>query len=293
MPELPEVEVLALHLRPHLVGETIREVHVIRPRVIRPNSASELSRRLVGSRVTSLERRGKFLLFGTTPDSSRGGVTEVPVLGHLGMTGRMFVQSAELPLPRHTAVHLLLGRSRMIYQDPRLFGRFTLDLSSVKELGPEPLGEEFSVEAFHARLQGSRQPIKVRLLDQALVAGVGNIYASEALFRAGIRPTRRSDQLRAAETARLHGAIRETLREAIECGISLDLDFSGQATGEGDGLFYYGRASVAGGSESKGGGERLRVYDRAGEPCVVCGTAIRRLVQAARSTYFCPRCQKR
>ena len=293
MPELPEVEVLARPLRPRVVGERIHEVHVLRPRVIRPNSESELSRPLVGSRITSLERRGKFLLFGTAPESPKAKAQEVQVLGHLGMTGRMFVQSAGLPLPRHTAVHLLLGRSRMIYQDPRLFGRFTLDLSSLKDLGPEPLGEEFSVEEFHARLRASRQPIKVRLLDQALVAGVGNIYASEALFRAGIRPTRRSDRLRVEETARLHGAIRETLREAIECGSSLDLDFSGQASREGDGLFYYGSASGAGGSEPKGSGERLQVYDRAGEPCVACGTAIQRIVQTARSTYFCPECQKR
>ena len=201
------------------------------------------------------------------------------------MTGRMFLARKNEPWPKHAAVVLDLGAKNFIYEDTRYFGRFTLDLASVNKLGPEPLGEEFSVADFGRQLKKSRQPIKVKLLDQSLVAGVGNIYASEALFRAGISPRRAANKLTNAQTGELQGAIFEVLTEAIDCGSTLPLNFSAVKS---DGLFYFGHAAGVPDFYS----ERLRVYDRAGQPCIHCASRIKRIVQAARSTFFCPRCQK-
>ena len=281
MPELPEVEVLRRHLAPLLLGRTIAAVHVERERVIRPTRPADLSRALLGASITGVGRRGKYLLF-----ELRKGDQHPRLLGHLGMTGRMFLQDIHEPSPPHTAVHLDLGSDRFIYQDPRAFGRFTLDLRSLERLGPEPLSDGFQPDAFARALRQSRQAIKVKLLDQTLVTGIGNIYASEALHRAGISPRKSARRLRTAECARLHRAIRAVLEEAITCGCALPLDFSG--TGSGDGLFYYGSATAREGA----GEERLRVYDRENEPCITCGTPVRRIVQATRSTFYCPACQR-
>jgi formamidopyrimidine-DNA glycosylase len=283
MPELPEVEVLARHLRPALRGKTVRRVQVRRAKVIRPTTESELRRALVGAKFKSLERRGKYLLFSFHSPALRN---EIILLGHLGMTGRMYVAPKEQPLPKHAAVVLELSRGNFIYEDTRYFGRFTLDLATLQSLGPEPLDGNFSAEHFARALKRSRQPVKVKLLDQSLVAGVGNIYASEALFRAGISPKRSAARLTSAQVKRLHHAIREVLTEAIDCGSTIPLNFSGAR--KTDGLFYFGRAEGALDYYA----ERLWVYDRAGKPCVKCGATIRRTVQAARSTFYCPHCQK-
>ncbi len=281
MPELPEVEVLARHLRPALRGKTIHGIRVRRAKVLAPTSEAQLKRALKGTRFQSLSRRGKYLLFEFQSPSR---AKNVMVLGHLGMTGRMFVTRKNEPLPKHAAVILDLGDSDFIYEDTRYFGRLTLDLSSVEKLGPEPLDDGFSPELLVRELKRSRQPIKVKLLDQSLVAGVGNIYASEALFRAGISPRRASNRLTFAQVKRLHGTVREVLAEAIDCGSTLPLNFSGKKT---DGLFYFGHAATSQDFYT----ERLQVYDRAGKPCLDCGAPIKRVVQAARSTYYCPRCQ--
>ena len=281
MPELPEVEVLARHLAPLIRGRLIRAVEVHRARVIRPTSVPELSRRLVGSRFTGLERRGKYLLFSLNPCS---GGEPFELLGHLGMNGRFFLQPEAEPLPRHTAVVLALDRHRLIFEDTRYFGRFTLDTSSIAGLGPEPLSEEFTPEGLAKALWRSSQAIKVKLLDQSLVAGVGNIYASEALFRARISPRLAARRLRPEQVNRLHRAIRAVLEEAIRFGSTVPLDWDG--SGDGDGLFYFGRAEGAPDYYV----ERLRVYDRAGQPCPRCHVPIRRIVQAGRSTYYCAAC---
>ena len=282
MPELPEVEVLARHLRPLLTGKTVRAVDVRRARVLRPTPSVRFQKEVRGAKFLGLQRRGKYLLF----ELRRPGARErLVLLGHLGMTGRMYLAPKNAPLPNHAAVVLRLGARSFIYEDTRYFGRLTLDLSAVKKLGPEPLAEAFSVEVFGRELKRSRQTIKVKLLDQSLVAGIGNIYASEALFRSGISPKRAANRLTIAQVKELHRAIRDVLREAIECGSTIPLNFAGRKT---DGLFYFGRAAEA----PDYYGERLRVYDRAGKPCVQCGSAIKRMVQAARSTFFCPRCQK-
>lgn len=282
MPELPEVEVLARHLRPVLRGKIIRSLHVNRAKILRPTSERELKRVLTGAKFKSLARRGKYLLFDFQSPALGKTVT---VLGHLGMTGKMFVAKKGEPLPKHAAVVFELNRGVFVFEDTRYFGRMTLDLSPVEKLGPEPWDEKFSPESFARELKRSRQPVKVKLLDQSLVAGVGNIYASEALFRAGISPKRAANRLTFAQVKILHGTIRAVLEQAIAGGSTVQLSFGARKS---DGLFYFGRAAGAENYYE----ERLHVYDRAGQPCVNCDSPIKRIVQAARSTFYCPHCQK-
>lgn len=282
MPELPEVEVLARHLAPLLEGRRVQEVTVYRRKTIRPHGETDFARRLVGARFAGLQRRGKYLVFSLRP--SRGGGART-LLGHLGMTGRLYLVPAEDTPPRHCAVALGLGRHRLIFEDPRGFGRLTFECGALERLGPEPLDGAFTPARLAAGLERSRQAVKVRLMDQAVVAGLGNIYASEVLFRARLSPRRRAAELRPAELRRLHQAIRAVLAGAIRWGSTVPLDWAG-AAGR-DRLFYYGRAAGAPGQVE----ERLAVYGRAGEPCRRCGAGVRRLVQAGRSTFYCPRCQ--
>jgi len=282
VPELPEVEILVRHLAPLVKGKTIRDVEVRRPRVIRPTAERELRQTLRGATFANLSRRGKYLVF-TLHAPKRTEL--ISLIGHLGMTGRMFLAGKKSPLPKHAAIILDLGKHLMIFEDTRYFGRFTLDSSGPAALGPEPLGKEFTPTYLVAALKRYTQAIKVKLLDQTLVAGIGNIYASEALFRAGISPRAKSNQLTLPQLTRLHRAIREVLARAIRQGSTVPLDFAGD--GARDGLFYYGSKGDANGFYS----ERLLVYDRLGQPCPKCRTPIRRFVQAARSTYYCPACQ--
>ena len=282
MPELPEVEILARHLRPLLRGKTIRGVEVRREKVLRPTSLQQFQKILTSATFRGLSRRGKYLLFELR---SKTFGKPVKLLGHLGMTGRMFLSGKNETLPKHAAVILDLGREYFVYEDTRYFGRMTLNLSAVDKLGPEPLGDDFQPGTFARALKRSRQAIKIRLLDQSLVAGVGNIYASEALFRSKISPRLPANQLTLAQTKKLCRAIRDVMAEAIDGGGTVPLNFNGNRS---DGLFYFGRASGAPDFYE----ERLQVYDRAGKPCVNCGRPIKRIIQAARSTYFCGHCQK-
>jgi formamidopyrimidine-DNA glycosylase len=282
MPELPEVEVLVRRLAPQLKNKMIRRVEVRRARVLRPTRPSELHRALTGAHFVDLTRRAKYLAF--TLQRAGGGGT-FPLLGHLGMTGRMFLQPESAALPKHTAVALNLGEENFVFEDTRYFGRFTLDASTQAGLGPEPLGEQFTIEYLSRSLKRSAQAIKVKMLDQSLVAGVGNIYACESLFHAGVSPRLPARKLTRDQTERLRSALRKTLTEAIRFVSGVALDWPG--TGERDGLFYYGRAEGAPEYE-----ECLCVYDREDQPCPVCRTPIRRIVQAARSTFYCPRCQR-
>lgn len=283
MPELPEVEVLVRHLRPLLQGKVIRSVDIRRARVLRPTSVRSFTQVLQGAKFVGLTRRAKYLLFEIKPKAKTRLRT---LVGHLGMTGRMYLLPKGRRLPKHAAVVFNLGAIDFIFEDTRYFGRMTLDPVALKDLGPEPLGDDFTVEHFRRKLSGSAQAIKVKLLDQSLVAGIGNIYASEALFRAQISPRLAARRLNAAMVERLWGAIRQVLIEAIEFGSTVALDYAGN--GEGERLFYYGKAPEA----SEVPEERLQVYDRAGRACVRCGTSIKRIVQAARSTFFCPKCQR-
>jgi formamidopyrimidine-DNA glycosylase len=282
MPELPEVEVLARHLRPLVRGKIVHGVTVRRAKVLLPTRPREFRRKLMGATFTRLTRRGKYLRFQLR---AKNGGEHLPLLGHLGMAGRIFLARNDRRLPRHTAVALNLGATNLVYEDQRYFGRLTLDNSAVARLGPEPLGDEFRLEPFAASLKRSRQAIKVKLLDQKLVAGIGNIYASEVLFRARLSPKRAANKLTLAQVRRLRLAIRAVLAEAIDCGSTVPLNPGG---GRSDGFFYFGRAPGAPDFYA----ERLRVYDREGQPCPHCRRPIRRITQAARSTFFCPHCQR-
>jgi formamidopyrimidine-DNA glycosylase len=284
MPELPEVEVLVRHLRPLLTGRRVGKVDVRRAKSVRPHAVEEFVDALQRRHFTGLRRRGKFLLFELEAARDRADL----LVGHLGMTGRMYLQPLRAALPKHAAVVFGVGcGERFVFEDPRYFGRMSFDLGTVEGLGPEPLDHPEAPESFVAALQASRQPVKVRLLDQSVVAGVGNIYASEALFAAGISPRLPAARLGPKRIVRLWQAIREVLSEAIEWGSTVPLNWSGD--GAGDGLFYYGSDPQAADTHE----ERLRVYDRAGQPCERCGSAIRRTVLANRSTYHCSRCQRR
>jgi formamidopyrimidine-DNA glycosylase len=284
VPELPEVEVLVRNLRPLLKNKIVRAVRVRRPKVLAPTSTRQLGKALIGGRFLELSRRGKYLLFTLQPPRQRESLL---VLGHLGMTGRMYLQPEGMPLPKHAAVALELERESFIFEDPRGFGRITLDTGAIERLGPEALGAEFTVEYFAQALERSSQAVKVRLLDQCLVAGIGNIYSSEALFRAGISPRVPARRLKDDQIARLWGAIREVLTEAIEWGSTVRLYHRGSSREE--------RLSRSGGAAAPGDftTEPLRVYGRAGQPCPRCGATIKRLVQGGRSTYYCPACQQR
>jgi formamidopyrimidine-DNA glycosylase len=284
VPELPEVEVLVRHLRPLLRGCRVRGVEVFRPKIVGPSSPEHFAQTLRGAAFQDLSRRGKYLLFCL---KGRGAVGPFTLVGHLGMTGRMYVQPRRDKLPRHAAVAMDLGSARFVFEDTRYFGRLSLDAHCIEHLGPEPLSAEFTAAGLRQALSRSRQAVKVRLLDQRVVAGIGNIYASEALFRAGIRPTTAACKLSSRQNNNLWSAIRETLAEAIETGSTVPLNLSGSE--KTDSLFYFGRAP----GSSQYNHEQLQVYDRAGQPCAQCGTTIRRIVQAARSTFFCPACQGR
>ena len=275
VPELPEVEVLVRHLNEVTRGKTIGVVTVHRPKIIRPTSLAAFTKTLQGSKIRAVARRGKYLLF----DLKASKRPIVQLVGHLGMAGRMYMQPRNRALPKHTAVSFSCGRETFVFEDTRYFGRLTLDASAIKALGPEPLTDAFDGCVLFAGLRNCRQAIKPKLLNQSLVAGVGNIYASEALWRAGISPRRMARRLTQAQCGRLAKTIREVLAEAIAFGSAVPLGFDGG--GEQDGLFYYGAAEGSTGFE-----ERLRVYDREGGPCVNCGGAIRKIVQAGRSTYF-------
>lgn len=274
MPELPEVETVRRGLLPVMAGRVIERAEVNRPDLRFP-LPERMGERLEGARVVGLRRRSKYIL----ADLSTGET----LLIHLGMSGRMLVSGAmpgqfhhDHPAPQkhdHVVLHME-GGARVTFNDARRFGAMDLFKGShalLDALGPEPLGNDFNEDYLAARLSGRRTPIKSALLDQRVVAGLGNIYVCEVLFRAGIHPARLAADTGAAPLVPL---IREVLAEAIEAGGSSLRDYR-QAGGE---LGYFQH--------------RFRVYGRQGEPCVICGTPVERLVQSGRSSFYCPNCQR-
>ena len=284
MPELPEVEVLVRYLNTALAHKTIKSALINRAKVILPTRPVEFARALKGATFLDVTRRGKYLLFHLAASGQR---TPIELVGHLGMTGRMYLADANARLPKHAPVVLSLGSQKFVFEDTRYFGRLTLDTAAIARLGPEPLSEDFDPVQFARRLKRSKQAIKVRLLDQSLVAGIGNIYASEILFRAGVSPMLPAWRLTANQTQRLYCAVREILAEAIACGSTVPLNYGER--GRKDNLFYFGRTPGTPDYYV----ERLRVYDRANQTCGVCGCKIKLCIQAGRSTYYCPHCQRR
>jgi formamidopyrimidine-DNA glycosylase len=271
MPELPEVETIVRDLAPRLAGARVVDVRALHSDVV-DGPVSALAAALVGLHVVDVRRRGKNIVI-RMEDGGR-------LVVNLGMTGRLVTSDA----PRaselsHIAVRILLHDGRdLLYDDTRRFGRLQhLGPEAWAErdraLGLEPLGDDFTGDALWSLTRRTRTPIRNFLLDQYRVAGVGNIYALEALHRAGIRPTRRSHRVTRKEAARLRDALREVLRHAIEHRGTTFSDYR-DARGE------------TGGFQSL-----LTVYGREGEPCTACGTAIKRRVLTNRSAFYCPACQ--
>jgi len=274
VPELPEIEVLRRSLEPHLVGDRIERVEVRDARLREKVRRAELSRRASGRAIQSVRRRGKYLLIDL-----EGGQT---VVVHLGMSGRLTLVAGAAPREPHEHVAFYLRSGlRLRLRDPRRFGLVvalaTASLGADPHfagLGVEPLDGEFRGGTLREAAAGRRGPVKSFLMDAAVVVGVGNIYATESLFRAGIHPARSVARISPERWEKLAGAVVEILSQAIgEGGTTLN-DFA-----DGEGRSGYFQVSLA-------------AYGRAGAPCPTCGEAIRRIVQGGRSTYYCPRCQR-
>lgn len=288
MPELPEVEVLMRFLDPRLRTSRITDVAVVKERITRPDPSDAVAGALAGGRIRRLSRAGKYLVLEIEKD--RGPDRLRRILLHLGMTGRLYLQPCASPRPRFAAATIGLVRRRrretLVFDDVRLLGRLTLDTRPLDRLGLEPLSSAFTEAALRSGLTRSAQPVKPRLLNQGVVAGLGNIYVCEALFAANLNPRTPSRSLNAGQIRRLHSAIQRVLRQAVDFGSGLNLDWTG-APGN-DGLFYFGESRGATDAPST---ERFAVYDRAGERCRKCDDVIVRFVMAGRSTYHCPTCQ--
>jgi len=277
MPELPEVEHVVRALRRSVNGRRILATEVRLAKLIAPTSPAVFNRKLKNARIESINRRGKYILIEL--DSDR--VLAV----HLRMTGKFVVLTPDDPLPPHAhAIFYLDDERRLVFRDQRQFGVMklvsrsqVLETKGIKELAPEPFSEDFSVAYLKETFARSRRTLKTLLLDQTRVLGLGNIYAAEALFRAGINPFKVASELSARRVVRLHQSIRDVLRAAVSGNSSRRIDL------ENPNGFSYGEAF----------GKTWQVYEREGELCFKCGTRIRRLTHGGRSTYWCPRCQRR
>lgn len=275
MPELPEVEIAARNLRRWAEGRRIDRVEAepAARRIFRPQSPRAFAAALAGARVAGVDRRGKQLLL-----TLEAGDGALGLVSHLGMTGKWLRRDGAGPAPSHSRARLRLDDGAVLhYRDPRLFGRLRLvpgarfaEVPEVAALGPDPLQDGVDPVRLASRLARIRRPVKVALLDQGLLAGVGNILASESLFRARLDPRRRASSLGRAEVGRLARAIEASVRETIEREDSPEVSYV----------------------EEPGAENPFLVYAREGEPCPRCRRGrIRRAVQAQRSTYWCPRCQ--
>ncbi|MDX2167022.1 MAG: bifunctional DNA-formamidopyrimidine glycosylase/DNA-(apurinic or apyrimidinic site) lyase [Deltaproteobacteria bacterium] len=270
MPELPEVETTRRSLAPQLTGATITGATVRERRFRRPVDR-DLEARIRNRRITAIDRRGKYLLFRL-----EDGAT---LLVHLGMSGSLTLLPPATPLAVHDHVAIATDRDvMMVFNDPRRFGLMVLgqgdDFAELRNVGRDPLDAALSVDEWKALTRGRKLPIKNLLMDQRLLGGVGNIYASEMLFQAGIRPRRRAASLTRAELARLATALQAVLARAVELGGSSISDYR-----DGNGNPGYFQIHHA-------------VYDRDGQACVRCKTPIKRLVQSGRSSFYCPKCQR-
>lgn len=272
MPELPEVETVRRTLAP-AIGARITTAwdSGMGLHMKRTPPRAKLNK-LVGGTITEIRRFGKYLLVDIGAERS--------LLVHLGMTGRLRIQPAGDPRAPHTHVVLGLGERELRFSDPRRFGQVdVVDRADERAhpalavLGPDPLVEGIDVDAFHARSRKRQSILKVFLLDQSVIAGIGNIYASEALWRAELRPTTRAHRLTLEAAGRLAAAVRETLTNALDNGGTSLRDFVNADGAEGENADY------------------LWVYGRDGEPCLRCQTLIRRVVHQGRATFFCPTCQ--
>lgn len=277
MPELPEVEHVVRALRRAILGREIVANEIRLPKLISPSSPSAFKRKLKNSTIQGVNRRGKFILIEL--DSNRVLVV------HLRMTGKFLILTPDDPLPPHAhAIFYLDDERRLVFRDQRQFGVMKLIARSrlsrmrgISELAPEPFSDDFSVAYLKETLARSRRTLKTLLLDQTRVLGLGNIYAAEALFRSRVNPFKTASELSPRRVGRLHQAIRDVLRAAVSGSSASRINL------ENPNGFSYGEAF----------GRVWQVYEREGKACFRCGTMIRRMLHGGRSTYWCPRCQRR
>lgn len=281
MPELPEVETIARGLQQRIAGDTIESVWLGENPQTFKSTPAEIAQLLEHAHIAAVRRVGKHIVFDLQerPAGKRRTAQRGQWIVHLGMTGRVQVTQPDAEIARHTHAILKLKSGRDVrFVDPRRFGRLAVvsqtasDSGGFMAPGDEPL--DSLADRFLELFRGRKTPIKSALLNQKLLSGVGNIYADESLFRAGIRPRRRAASLTRDQLRKLHAAVQQVLREAIELGGSSISDYVG-ADGE-EGFFQL----------------QHRVYGREGEPCLVCRTPIKRVVIAGRSSHYCPHCQK-
>ncbi|MGA2376900.1 MAG: bifunctional DNA-formamidopyrimidine glycosylase/DNA-(apurinic or apyrimidinic site) lyase [Candidatus Sulfotelmatobacter sp.] len=277
MPELPEVETIARGLASRVSGDVIDSVWLGQKPEPLKSPAREIAAALEHSRISTVRRMGKHIVFDLEPNKvhrKKTSPSQTQWIVHLGMTGRLQVCEPQAEILKHTHAILKLKSGRELrFVDPRRFGRLSVARAGGFEAGGiEPL--EADLDSFLALFRGRKPPIKSALLNQKLLRGVGNIYADESLFRAGIRPRRRASTIARAQMATLLASVKEVLREAIALGGSSISDYV-DADGE-EGFFQL----------------QHRVYGREGEPCLVCKTPIKRIVIAGRSSHYCPNCQK-
>lgn len=279
MPELPEVETIARGLAKRVSGDVIESVWLGQKKEPLKSPATQIAEALEHSRIAAVRRMGKHIVFDLerVVGRNRRGTKnsgKAQWIVHLGMTGRMQVCEPQDEIAKHThAIAKLASGRELRFVDPRRFGRLSVATSAeFSATGVEPL--EVDLATFVSLFRGRKTPIKSALLNQKLLRGVGNIYADESLFRAGIRPKRRAASIRPDQLKKLHGSVQEVLKEAIALGGSSVSDYV-NADGE-EGFFQL----------------QHRVYSREGEPCLVCKTAIKRVVIAGRSSHYCPKCQR-
>jgi len=295
MPELPEVETVVRDLRPQLTGRRIRSLQLtrdpsIRSRLVRYPSAAQFVRRLPGRTITSVTRRGKYIVMplqslrrGQDTTGSNGAPEAERLIVHLGMTGHLRVWEPEEAPVRHTHFRALLDSGlELRYDDQRQFGRLLFgkqeELVAARafpaRLGPEPIHGDLTEGEFAKLIRSRRRPVKSALLDQSFLAGVGNIYADEACFRAGIRPSRWTHRLTVRERRALYAAIQDVLENSIAArGSSI--------------ISYVDGFGVRGTNQ-----EKLLVYGRSGQPCLRCGTPLQGTRLAGRGTVYCRTCQR-
>ena len=271
MPELPEVETTCRGIEPHLKNQTISGA-IVRQRQLRWPVPAGLAKKLAGQSIHGVARRGKYILIRLDTGT---------IMLHLGMSGSLRITASDTPAEKHDHVDIQLASGQCLrLRDPRRFGSLhwikgdPLQHKLLKALGPEPLSDEFDSEYLFNRSRKRKLAIKLFIMDSKVVVGVGNIYASEALFRAGIRPARPAGRATRREYAQLVTAIKAVLQEAIRSGGTTLQDFTNS-----DGRPGYFK-------------QELNVYGRKGEPCHRCQTPIKHRVMGQRATYYCPHCQK-
>jgi formamidopyrimidine-DNA glycosylase len=288
MPELPEVETIVRDLRPQLAGRRIESLQLtrdpaIRARLVRYPSATKFVRSLRGRIIKSVERRGKYIVMPLDSVTARADGADQRVIVHLGMTGHLRVWEPEEAPVKHTHFRALLDSGlELRYDDPRQFGRLVVgsmdELIAARafprRLGPEPIHGDLTEAEFEKLIRARRRPVKSALLDQSFLAGVGNIYADEACFRAGIRPSRWTHRLTTRERRGLYSAIQEVLENSIAA--------------RGSSIINYVDAFGLRGTNQ----EKLLVYGRSGEPCLRCGTPLQGTRLAGRGTVYCRKCQR-